>query len=70
MKKKELKQKRFREQMDADKPKTACPKLKMTTREFTEFVVEDTMNKLRPPDKQYVLEHPQPCTIILRHVCS
>ena len=60
MKKKELKHKRLREQMEAENPKTAFPKLRMSTREFTRFVVEDTLNKLKPLDKQYILEHPQP----------
>jgi hypothetical protein len=32
MKKKELKHKRLREQMEAENPKTAFPKLRMSTR--------------------------------------
>ena len=60
MKKKELKQKRLREQMEAENPNTAFPRLRMSKREFTQFVIANMLKNIEPLDRQYILEHPQP----------
>ena len=55
MKKKELKQKSLREQMEAENPNTAFPRLRMSKREFTQFVIADMLKNIKPLDRQYIL---------------
>lgn len=40
--------------MEAENPKTAFPKLRMSTREFIRFVVEDTLNKFKQLLLKYI----------------